>query len=397
MPDEWVTVEGLFSRIEEWCGYAKDDWENTDLGEDALLNFTPRIGNVATFDWDELPVSKGTWGEFQGLFHADSSRIDISSGRRQSRKYLRGLWFHVGELLVPPRNLDEVFSCLSRPQRKGLRRALDERKTADLFGASGGADLILFCWDRQGEPNLIVMACEGMKKEIKAKALVPGPRDKNELIRRAGPDSSIIHRHKAVVFGAGALGGHCATLLAESGIGSLGIIDHDTLIPGNVVRHVAGRKHVGKYKTRAVKEVIEEHAPWTQVECFESPPRAPADTLERISDADIVIDTTGSDSLIASLAVMTEKAGKPLVSGALFRGGAVGRVRRRVPLLDLSLFERLDCPTRYPRIREPKDQDAAKEIAVPQLGCSAPVHNAPPSSVVACAALIAQVLHRCLD
>lgn len=390
-PDDWVTVEGLFSSIERWCGQAKDGWENNDLGEDALLNFTPKIAVVTTFDWDELAVRKGTWGDFHGLRHADTSRIEILPGRQQSRGQLRGSWFHAGELAVPPRNLDEVLAKLPRPQRKGLKRELDKRKLAGLFSASGGVDLILFCWDRQGKPNLLVIACEGTGDEVKAIAMQPGPIDERSLILRAGPDSKVLRRYKAVLFGAGALGGHCATLLAESGIGSLDVIDPDLLIPGNVVRHVAGHKHVGNYKTRAVKEIIEEHAPWTEVECFESSSRTPAETLKRISGADIVIDTTGSDSLIASLALMTEKAEKPLVSGALYRGGFIGRVRRQVPLLDTSLFERRDCLTRYPRIPEPEDQDAAKEIAVPQLGCSAPVHNAPPSSVVACASLISQV------
>ena len=34
----------------------------------------------------------------------------------------------------------------------------------------------------------------------------------------------------------------------------------------------------------------------------------------------------------------------------------------------------------------------SSEFATPALGCSAPVNNAPPSSVMGCAALIAQVV-----
>ncbi len=391
VPDEWVAVEALYSRIEEWCEYAKQGWENNDLGEDAILNFEPKLANVATFDWNELDVSKGGWGEFHALFNTHSLSIDILPGRKKSEGQLRALWFHAGELTVPSRNLDEVPSYLSKAQSKGLKRALDGRQIAGLFRASLGADLILFCWDRQGKPNLLVIACEGTGKEVTGKALQPGPNDEESLILRAGPDSDILRKCKAVMFGAGALGGHCATLLAESGICSLDIIDPDVLLPGNVVRHVAGHKYVGTQKTHAVREIIEEHAPWTDVECFQSSPRTPTEMLARIADADVVIDTTGSDSLITSLAVMTGKAGKPLVSGALYRGGSVGRVRRQVPSKDTSLFDRLDCATRYPKIPAARDQDIAKEIAVPQLGCSAPIHNAPPSAVVSCASLISQI------
>ena len=391
VPEEWITIEGLFSRIEEWCEYASQNWENNELGEDAFLNFKPNLPNVATFDWNKLNVLKGGWGEFHALLNAHSPSIDLLPGRKQLAGQLRGLWFHAGELTVPPRSLDEARTYLSKAQKKGLQRALDERQIADRFRISLGADLILFCWDRQGKTNLLVMTCEGTGKEVTGIALQPGPNDEESLILRAGPDSDILRKCKAVMFGAGALGGHCATILAESGICSLDIIDHDVLLPGNVVRHVAGHKYVGTPKTHAVREIIKEHAPWTDVECFQSSPRTPTEMLARIGDADIVIDTTGSDSLIASLALMTEKAGKPLVSGALYRGGSIGRVRRQVPSKDSSLFDRLDCPTRYPIIPGAGDQDIAKEIAVPQLGCSAPVHNAPPSAVVSCASLISQI------
>ena len=391
VPEEWVTVEGLFSRIEEWCEYASQDWGNNELGEDAILNFKPHFSNVATFDWNKLNVLKGGWGEFHALLNAHSPSVDLLPGRKQSAGQLRGIWFHAGELTVPPRSLGEVRTYLSKAQSKGLKRALDERQIADRFSISSGADLILFCWDRQGKTNLLVIACEGTGEEVAGVALQPGPNDEESLILRAGPDSEILRDCKAVMFGAGALGGHCATLLAESGLCSLDIIDPDVLLPGNVVRHVAGHKYVGTSKTHAVQEIIKEHAPWTDVKCFQSSPRTPTEMLDRIADADIVIDTTGSDSLIASLALMTEKASKPLVSGALYRGGSIGRVRRQVPSEDTSLFDRLDCPTRYPIIPGARGQDIAKEIAVPQLGCSAPVHNAPPSAVVSCASLVCQI------
>ena len=108
---------------------------------------------------------------------------------------------------------------------------------------------------------------------------------------RAGPDAPVLRTARATVFGAGALGGHVGTTLAESGICYLDIVDGDVLLPENVVRHVAGHDLVGTPKVQAVHHVIEKHAPWTEVGEFPEAPATPGRIRELISSADIVIDT----------------------------------------------------------------------------------------------------------
>ena len=77
---------------------------------------------------------------------------------------------------------------------------------------------------------------------------------------------------------------------------------------------------------------------------------------------------------------------KPLVSGALYRGGSIARVQRQVLSSDTPINQRGDL-MRYPAI---PPGDNGVEFATPQLGCSAPVNNAPPTAVASCASLIAQ-------
>ena len=213
-----------------------------------------------------------------------------------------------------------------------------------------------------------------------------GPNDDHSLILRAGPDADTLRTRKATLFGAGALGGHTAMLLAESGLGSLKIVDPDVLLPGNVVRHVAGRRQVGAAKVKAVQAVIADHAPWTEVTCFQEGPKTPSAIRDRVEDADIVIDATGNEALLGSLAMMAKEMDKPLVSGALYRGGSISRVQRQVLPADTPIHLRLDSQ-RYPVIPAGSE---GEDFASPQLGCSAPVNNAPPSAVVACASLMAQ-------
>ncbi len=385
----WLTVEGLFARIEEWCQNAKRGWEQDDLGHDAFLNFRLHDRLLATFDLPALGIGAGAWGEFHGVVNTDPFRVDIGPGRRSSSNQLRGIWFRVGELKTPPpRQLSEVSRCLSRAQRKGLERALDGRGEPDALVVSGGVDLILFCWERSGRPDLLVTACKGIDESVEAIALQPGSNDEQSLILRAGPDAPTLRSRRAAVFGAGALGGHVAVTLAESGLGVLDIVDADVLSPGNVVRHVAGHDQVGAAKVRAVEAVVRNHAPWTEVSGYEESPWTPSKIRERIAKPDVVVDATGNAAFTHALAMTARAEGKPFIAGALYRGGFIGRVQRQALKHDTPIEQREESP-RYPVIPRGEDEE---DLATPELGCSAPVNNAPPAAVLACSSLIAQAV-----
>ena len=105
-----------------------------------------------------------------------------------------------------------------------------------------------------------------------------------------------------------------------------------------------------------------------------------------VEDVDVVIDASGNDAFVYPVAQVAEELGKPLVSGALLRGGFIGRVQRKALESDAPIDDRPDSSD-YPVV--PRG-DPSFDLAEPDLGCSAPVNNAPPSSVLACASLIAQ-------
>ena len=382
---EWETLRGFYKRIEEWCSQAKNGWlGDGGLQEDAYLNFRLKAPNVvATFDLKALGVSAGAWGEARGAVDAKTSRVDIKPGAKpRQANSVKVLWFHAGVLEKhPPRSLAEVESRLSRRQRKGLLRALDSRgKPQEL--------IILFCWERDGIPGVLpILTRTGFGEEPEGWAMIPGPNDERNLILRAGPDADRLRERKATLFGAGALGGYAAAILAQSGIGFLDIVDRDTLLPGNVARHIAGRQSVGLEKARAVQAAVREHAPWTNVGVYAEAPSTPMGIRRRMEDCDIAIDSTGSGAFANSLGFVAQEMKKPVVSGALYRGGAVGRVRRCALPNDQPIHQREES-RRYPAIPPGNGED---EFAIPETGCSAPVNNAPPASVAACAALTAQV------
>lgn len=378
---EWETLGGFYKRIKEWCSQAKSGWQDdAGLQDDAYLNFHHKSPRVAVFNWKSLGVSFSGWGECHGVVDAETARVDIKPKRewRQERR-IDGLWFHAGNLKKrPPRSLLEIESYLTRAQRKRFRRAL---KSWEMF-------ILLFCWERDGVPNILpILVSAGNGEKPEGRVMVPGPNDEQNLILRAGPNAVNLRGCRATLFGAGALGGHVAVLLAQSGLGVLDIVDDDALLPGNVARHIAGHRLVGRNKAAAVQEVVGERAPWTLSAIHQESPCTPQKIRRRIEHSDIAIDATGNGAFTKSLGAVALEMGKPAVSGALYRGGAVGRVRRHAIPADepIQLREGLKG---YPAIPE---GDREKESSSPETGCSAPVNNAPPASVAACASLIALV------
>lgn len=384
----WITVEGLFERIEEWCEKARDNWVDDDLPFDAYLNFANKEPYMAILDFEALGTGSGSWGEFHGNPSQDRALIELLPGTAAPNRQPRGLWFRTGTLKSPPpRQLSELPKHLNRVQRKGLERALSNRKIEQPFRISGGVDLILFAWERRGRTDLLIMACSGIGDKVEAHVLIAEPNDERTLLLRAGPDADGLRNRRAVVFGAGALGGHVAVTIAESGIGSLRIVDGDFLTPGNVVRHVAGHDWVGGLKVEAVKAVASLHAPWTDIETVARMVSAPSEISSLLIDVDLVIDATGNDAFVPAISQVAAELDRPLISGALYRGGFVGRVQRQAPKTDIPIYDRLESDE-YAVI---PTGDASVDFAEPDLGCSAPVNNAPPTSVLACSALICQV------
>jgi tRNA A37 threonylcarbamoyladenosine dehydratase len=77
-------------------------------------------------------------------------------------------------------------------------------------------------------------------------------------IRLLGPEAfGKLQNSLVVVAGLGGVGGHCADALARAGVGSLHLIDSDTVNITNLNRQLAAGKHtLGWKKTDAMKERI---------------------------------------------------------------------------------------------------------------------------------------------
>ena len=75
-----------------------------------------------------------------------------------------------------------------------------------------------------------------------------------------------LKKAKVCILGLGGLGSNVAVLLARSGIGSLKLVDFDTVEASNLNRQQYRISHIGIKKTEAMKSIIREINPFVEVD-----------------------------------------------------------------------------------------------------------------------------------
>ena len=134
--------------------------------------------------------------------------------------------------------------------------------------------------------------------------------DRTEML--IGKDGlSCLSKSKVLIFGIGGVGGYVTEALARSGIGSMVLVDNDTVSVTNINRQIiATDSTVGMYKTEVMKTRILDINPEAQVEvrnCFYLPENAEEFDF---SQYDYIVDAI--DTVTAKLDII-ERAGKALV------------------------------------------------------------------------------------
>ena len=128
-----------------------------------------------------------------------------------------------------------------------------------------------------------------------------------------------IRNAKVLCIGAGGLGSPALIYLAAAGVGTIGIVDFDTVDETNLHRQVLyGQSDIGKKKVDVAKSKIEESNPLVEVNVY--PVRInPSNVFKIMADYDIVIDATDNFAtryLINDAAVLLKK---PYVWGSVNR------------------------------------------------------------------------------
>lgn len=140
------------------------------------------------------------------------------------------------------------------------------------------------------------------------------------ILKEIGEEGQLrLLQARVLIVGAGGLGSPIALYLAECGVGTLGIVDFDTVDFSNLNRQVLHiQANVGRPKTDSAKEAILRANPEVKVITFEER-LEPHNAIDLIHDFDIVVD--GADNIPTKYLLNDAAffAGKPFVFGAAIR------------------------------------------------------------------------------
>jgi adenylyltransferase/sulfurtransferase len=128
-----------------------------------------------------------------------------------------------------------------------------------------------------------------------------------------------LRRARVLLVGAGGLGSPAALYLAAAGVGTLGLVDFDSVDASNLQRQVLhGTKDIGRSKLDSARDRIADINPGVHVEGF--PVRLSAENAREIADGfDVIVDGTDNFAtryLVNDLCVLL---GVPNVYGSIFR------------------------------------------------------------------------------
>lgn len=172
--------------------------------------------------------------------------------------------------------------------------------------------------------------------EIGINSFAAAPAGREALMRRTGHTAKALAGKSVCIFGVGSVGSSAAMLLAKAGAERLRLVDHDTMRPGNAVRHVAGLQYAGLPKVQGVRLECLDHCPDCTIETsFAS---WDVGQLSRwIDAADIILDATASPAYSLLLNEICVSRDRPAVYVSAFRRATIGRIELVRPSKDACL------------------------------------------------------------
>ncbi|EMW2144763.1 ThiF family adenylyltransferase, partial [Enterobacter hormaechei] len=139
-----------------------------------------------------------------------------------------------------------------------------------------------------------------------------------DQLRTRGEAANDIRSKKVLIIGAGSLGSMIAENLMRIGVVSQGILDADHLQTGNLSRHALTMTSVGHNKAAALVEHLNRILPDASARSFSCafPPESEV-AKNSLRQYDVIIDCTGDDGVLKSLAAFDWQSEKIFISLAM--------------------------------------------------------------------------------
>ena len=155
---------------------------------------------------------------------------------------------------------------------------------------------------------------------------------RDEIYKRlpfAGKSVERLAGSTVTIVGVGAGGSLLACQMARAGIGCLRLVDPDSVLAHNVIRHVANLEDVGRPKVYVIAEAVLRYNPYICVEAYPIDlfdPESPLDAESVFGGSNLIISATDSVSAQLQVNAIAWQMGIPGVFGGCFeeaRGGEV--------------------------------------------------------------------------
>lgn len=124
-----------------------------------------------------------------------------------------------------------------------------------------------------------------------------------DRLQARGRINANLRSMRTAVIGLGSLGSAVCELLARAGVTHFLLVDHDPLVAGNLVRHSLTMRELGKLKAKEIARRLSTISPFIHIRVeSEAILGGKKHQTEELSEYQLVIDCTGSDEVLVTLA-----------------------------------------------------------------------------------------------
>jgi hypothetical protein len=139
-------------------------------------------------------------------------------------------------------------------------------------------------------------------------------------------DIELLAPVRVLIAGCGSGGGNVALQLVMSGFRNFTLLDHDVIGPENVIRHVCGRRFVGRRKVEALAEILQDRNAAANITTVDVDIMSFPGIQDVIRDSDVVVLATDNDASRYRLNELCVQTQVPFVVGKVFTRGIGGEV-----------------------------------------------------------------------
>ena len=212
------------------------------------------------------------------------------------------------EEATPDRSRAVILYCASGNRSARAAKTLEELGYEDVASLEGGFTV----WAERGYPSELESALEPEQVARYSRHLLIPEIDEPGQVR--------LLESRVLLVGAGGLGSPAALYLAAAGLGTLGIVDADTVDASNLQRQVLhSTATLGVSKVRSASDTIRALNPDVDVVGYEE--RLTSESIDRILDDGWEVIVDGADNFPTRYLVNDASVwrGLPVVHGSIYR------------------------------------------------------------------------------